>query len=596
MKTKTLTLNAFGSFAAVSIDMDAPRIFIAGVNGAGKTTIREALKFALLGPGRDPADQVPQWLDPKKDGVNVCLDVEGIGSVTREWVRGSHNLSVSDWDGGLTQQQSGLYEALKLENPAVLAAVLDSSTFFDLHHADAKNLIMELLDVRVQIGEKLFTLAEVEEAYDDAFESRKAAKNALKALGTLTPPVDPDLPTIADVDVRLAELQAQRDALNVSIGRNDGTRETAERALRNRPISRLSMTAEQYTQLCADIETMDERLAMIEADDDGIDEALPTLTDERPSLTKGVSLKTIEGLRAHHPDNGCVLEAGVVCKTHKSLFTKRANELAREMPADAAGVAEPVKKKEPSPTTMMRERLDDLKGKKIIYETQLAAEDAIEADLEKWRTTLDTLPALSKERTTLADVMVRLETGRGIREQRVKYDQALDLHAASLKNQKAKEAAVADLEKEVALYGPDGARATALAECIGAFSDSINKILQPFGWTLKFTVDPWDVLVNGRRIRTFSKSERMRIGVAIQVAIAKQSGLSWVVVDEMDILNQAWRDVLGRLLVHCELDQVIMLTTREPDQKLPDFEGLKAYRLGSVEGHSKIVEGTGVLA
>jgi hypothetical protein len=109
-----------------------------------------------------------------------------------------------------------------------------------------------------------------------------------------------------------------------------------------------------------------------------------------------------------------------------------------------------------------------------------------------------------------------------------------------------------------------------------------------------FEVDPWRVLINNRPFQTYSKSERWRIAVAIQLAIAATSGLGFAMLDEVDILDAdtRWKllqMVLGPSLT--DLTQIFVLGTREDDRVLPPARnGLLSMRLKSVGGWSGVVE------
>jgi hypothetical protein len=141
----------------------------------------------------------------------------------------------------------------------------------------------------------------------------------------------------------------------------------------------------------------------------------------------------------------------------------------------------------------------------------------------------------------------------------------------------------------------------ALATALGPFQTTVNETLSGFGWTVTFQVDPWQVQVNGRAVDTYSRSEQHRIGIALQMAIAQMSGLGFAVVDELDMMTAGNRELMGRVLYNSKLDQVIVLSSREPETPLPDairIPGMIAIRLGSADGRSVVLEqvGEGVAA
>jgi hypothetical protein len=85
------------------------------------------------------------------------------------------------------------------------------------------------------------------------------------------------------------------------------------------------------------------------------------------------------------------------------------------------------------------------------------------------------------------------------------------------------------------------------------------------------------------------------------MAIAQMSGLGFAVVDELDMMTAGNRELMGRVLYNSKLDQVIVLSSREPETPLPDairIPGMIAIRLGSADGRSVVLEqvGEGVAA
>ena len=49
MKLTQVELTSFRSYAGVTLDLNAPRVLIAGLNGVGKSSLRDAIAFCLLG-------------------------------------------------------------------------------------------------------------------------------------------------------------------------------------------------------------------------------------------------------------------------------------------------------------------------------------------------------------------------------------------------------------------------------------------------------------------------------------------------------------------------------------------------------------------
>ena len=190
----------------------------------------------------------------------------------------------------------------------------------------------------------------------------------------------------------------------------------------------------------------------------------------------------------------------------------------------------------------------------------------------------------------LAAEQERIAKGERLLQDARAHWQAVEAYDKAKAARTAQEAEVSRLEALVEQLGPKGARVPALAKAIGEFEAAVNPYVEPFGWTLTFSVDPWTVFANKRPVETYSRSERYRIGIALQMGIARLSGLSFAVIDEVDMLDAENRGALTKMLVSAPLDQIFILGTREPSQALRPIEGVIAYRLVNDEGTTEVAE------
>ena len=93
----------------------------------------------------------------------------------------------------------------------------------------------------------------------------------------------------------------------------------------------------------------------------------------------------------------------------------------------------------------------------------------------------------------------------------------------------------------------------------------MNKVLANWGFAAHLSFEPYQFGVSfaGKEqvyaLRCISKSQKAMFSIAFQVALAKVSGLNFVVVDEADMFLDANRGQLYRGLVAAKLDQVIVL-------------------------------------
>lgn len=588
MKITQLDLASFRSFVGTKINTDSPRVYFGGPNGVGKTTIREAIKWALTGKCdvTDARGAGAEELIPiAQAAAHVGVTIEGLGEVGRTISPSGSAFSVDGFSGTSQVQQGALYGKLNA-NPAFLDAVLDTEVFTRLHHGDAKGLVLTLLDVRVPWGDQELTLDQVEALYKTAFEDRKAAKRAAQGFYRPPSPAVQEFPPEEAIQKQLDKLRSERSEAEKDIGATIGTRKALQDELNRLDVSMPTQDP-----------TLDDRIAEVEQTLAGIEEPPPPERQITKPSNKGDAVQVvfyrqkIDALRKHDPKQGCVIDGNVPCKTAKSNFGSRADFLQADVDRIVFEQGEP---NAPSLSASelrrqlaaLRDQVSRHEAKKQTAQTNMLRAEEIQAQLAALPTT-----ATQEETITLFDK--RIAKGEQLLKDRAAYQTAVELHRNGAIEAKKLEDEVERLEKVCEDLGPNGIRAKALGEAVGAFETLIDQHLQAWQYAVSFEVEPWKVVVNGRDFRTYSKSERWRIGMAIQLAIAQVSGLKFAVLDEIDMLDLDVRKAVLDLVLDNtpDLEQVFMMSTREPEKPLPTGEvGLKSFRLGKQDGRSVVVE------
>ena len=608
MKITSVTLPAFKSFASPDpISMDAPRVYVCGIHGVGKTTLgREAIRWILTGKaqGLDGKGSGGERLIPNLNGstaVSAALSIAGIGAIERTWTPTGSTLKVQGFTGTSSDQQAALYAKLQTSE-ALIHACLDSKHFVSLHHADAKAMVLDLLDVRITFdktaGEEAiettsYTLAELDEVYKHAFEDRKVAKKRLQSFVVPPAPVEPSMVDLTAIDKRLAELGAEIEAIVGRVGSVSGQRSAlaSRRLMLSGATAFVADSGWTHRQVDARIEELEERLGLMtdHAAPRTAWDALETPTGTDDQIVTVPFLKgRLDVLETHRPSSGCVIDPEVECATAMKAFRGQAKIIKKRLESvPHLETGAPVT----DPRAPLQQELATLRVTQAAYvksETQEAqrVENLLAVDAE-----LSSLPDTSEAEAKLADCRSRISRGQAVRKEADAYWKAADAHQKGLDAAHVLRAEVDRLEQLCDVLGPSGARVLALQQKVGDVESRINAFTGPFGWTVSFVLDPWNVRVNDRDLETYSTSEQYLIGIAVQLAVASLSGLKFAVIDELNVLLDGPRNVLQQLLWTAPLDQLFILSSREPGKALPPVvPGLMSLRLGKGDHGSVVVE------
>lgn len=598
MRIASLKLTDFRSYNRASLTLNAPITFLCGRNGAGKSSALDAITWALTGRCRGTDGRGAGAAQLKRGDaptLSVSVELEGLGTVTRS-LAGSQTLTVRDDiahpAAPVIVAQAALLHRLGVSE-GVLAAVLQGDTLLQLPHAEAKALLMTILDVRVPLeGEpEPLTLAALDARYQQAFDGRKAAKAHAAAIQVPVPP-DGEPPVIADIERRLAELRARETQLRVAEATQDGSREEQRRQLeieasrlRQR---RATFDGAEKTQVLASpaiLAEFDASIAQLTATLAGDDESAPSRQASLVAADGRLALlsTTLTSLQAHMPDRGCVLDAAVPCKTPAKYFKAHLQDLQVEIDRLAEETRDV--------RTAVAARVDHVQALRLAEDgarrvrAELARRDEREAQRQEFETRLtaiaaeldalpiDAPPAPSPE---LADVVARIAKGDDVLAQARRLSDALAVYRDRLAAKTAALKEVGRLETLVEQLGPKGVRVTALAGALERFEAPLNVSLAAWGYTVRFALEPWGIVVNGRTAELLSTSERLRVGVALQLAIASVTGLNLVVIDQVDLLDGPNRAVLTELLASWP-GQVLLAATK--DAPPPAMDGIAVYWL-----------------
>ena len=601
MKIRSLSLRDFRSYESASISGLNGFNFVCGPNGAGKSTILDAIAAALTGTCRgadtgrslDELRRIPAEGKGKK--WELALTVERAGqhySIVRREGEGPRAAvqSLVDRDLGIPASR--------------IRACLYSGELLRLDRKDAQRLLLDLcgeeLVFPVELQKQVLTLLgrtvtmvganELDGLYQQAYEARAEASRALKALTVPDAALPPDLAALAgrpldeiedqaeQVKGKLARLRIERDELLARVARAEGDRPRLEEEIRAKS-ARLA-EAEKAAKLAPSIKAA---ITKAEAAFDAA--AYRQRTAEQAHADACARRDEIrQAVQSIREQIEQVKSVGPACPTCSRTLTKEARSemlaaaMQEQMKAEVnlgraeklvdearrAAAAAPGADKEKAALAELRAkqaaavRADEAR-------TQLAEELAASRDALAALDGAEGEP-LEQLREKAAAIEGRIAAGGARLEALTRYLGALQGREAIVAKRDEAEARHAALSSLCALLGPGGLRAQATGG-VGAFEAVVEELLRPMGFDVdlgplvRLEDDP---RVNGRPARLLSSSELIRFGVALQIAIARASGLGIVAVDDWDRLDpasaKAAQGALAAALAD-GLDQVLVFST-----------------------------------
>lgn len=586
MKINAIRLTNFRCFEDRTFTLGG-RTFLAGLNGAGKSTIIDAISWGLRGVCRGTDARgagSKELIRLGADQASVTLDIPGMGAITRTVQRNG--------GGGCTMKTDAILARLNATDAAV-EAVLYGRAFFSLHHKEAKDLLLKILDVQipasalpgVDLGGRPADLDTLDLLYKTAFDNRATTK---KAVATVALPDVPPAPADADTvsltakaaAARTAERQAAAKLAAVTTELH-GVVQAIQKVkpinvdeLRGKRIAHEGMLLESLQSAKAAVDRVTDLTAEI-----GTSQAeLGAKIQDRKTL--------ILKVKAHDPERGCILNSLIPCQTEPKLFTAQIKALTAEvksLEADvkrgeqtARGLAQASQTKTDADRAVTYHQ-----GQIDAVDRALASADEIDEELSRLSSERIRLDAAVADAKAIQDAMILESSALADAAQAaVRYTTAVQGRQAAEDRRSRLQAEVDKAEAQVELLGPKGVRATALQAAVEDFETAINVGLDGFGFRLSFNVDPWKVEVSRDRGLTWlpfellSKGEQLWTGACFQQALAAVTGLGFVAVDDTESVVGANRAMLTRLIMLSPVEQILVAMAKGEGDALPVIDGL----------------------
>lgn len=202
-------------------------------------------------------------------------------------------------------------------------------------------------------------------------------------------------------------------------------------------------------------------------------------------------------------------------------------------------------------------------------------------------------PALGQDFTAdIVAVQERITKGESVVREIYAANQLVQRQEESRKQLAELESKRDLLERLVTEFGPKGLKARLLDENIHGFESAMNNVLARWGYQCKLQFEPYSmgiVTQDGvlRELAYLSESEQHRFAIAFQVALAEWSKWNFVVIDRVDMLDQASRQALNSLLWKSSLEQAIVCTTDERTEA-KSMAGVAVYRFTAPNGVTEV--------
>ncbi len=558
MRITKLEITNFQGLRHAALDVSAPVLLVAGHNGAGKSSLLDAIAMAFNGQ--------PRRVSLKKEMDKLVTEGSKKGEARVEWLDAAYEVQVCG-----VALPTGKGSALT-DSP-FLPYVLDASLFASLDAKERRRVLFDLSGASTspnQIAERLVAKghaaalvekvkpllrsgfpAAVEQAKAYASESRGAWKAITGENYGSEKAVDwaPELLATVVTEDQVAEagknLQLLEDDLaeaQQALGASKQARQAADgRAQRIAKLRELvDLEPRRRNKLTTDEQNQDEWSEKVMAAELASSRSVPH-----------------QPLTCPHCQGAVDLQAGTLV-VHQPPEQIADAEAARRLPEYREYLASAQRA-----VANSQRDLDEC----------LAAAEQIKA-LEAESVEAPSAEAIANGEQAINELRQARDASRA---KLVALQEALEAatqREASIAKAQAAHQDVVAWTGMVDALSPTGIPAEILADAIGPVNDTLKRLAGTAGWSPVQISADIDVTFGGRLYGLLSESERWRCDTTIALAIATISGLRLVLLDRLDVLDLPSRNqaiaLMRAMTSDREIDSVVVAgTLKEPMAKTP---------------------------
>jgi len=640
MRVDRVVLKNFRSHEFADISFELPVTIIHGRNAAGKSSIIDAIHFGLLGYCRGTDERgagVKELIGEHGKAAEISLETTGGDGAGYEI--GTHvpvnvaiNGSGARWPMGgqvlpAVAARASVAASLGFDRDA-LHACLDVHGFLGLHHARQKDLLLKALGV---------DLADFDAKYEEAKSTRAGLKRSVSLLVSPPIPADPGY-TVAQVDEQLTDLRAQLEALVDERGRTVGAAEQIaaevqelEGRLQAAPSKAATAKARKEAEKLRDaIESLCQAAAGIEKREADLLAQNKALCEERTKLEISLKRGTIllEGEAASYAEQrdayvaaaeavnkmsgACLVSGEIPCKIDQAgrealvrhfeaAIAERNKKIAawteavvltrtarvKAITDQTAGIQQELAEvRAGAGMSSLPERERELKA----AEKVVAAGEAVEEGrvrLAELKAKVGEFVGIGKSGeidSAIVTLKARISHGTQLRTQVSDRDTVVRLARDREEHRSTMQKQLDQAEAACLKYGPNGERAGLMSAALGPLLAAAGEVVTLLGLPgVEITVDSWRIGIPGRDAELLSTSEQMRLALALQIALARATGIGLVAFDGAEILDGEGRAGLAGVAASGLVEQLIICATTDDEFEAPEIPNVQFVRVGTPE-------------
>ncbi|MEQ6495534.1 AAA family ATPase [Pseudomonas aeruginosa] len=574
MRITKLEITNFQGLRHAALDVSAPVLLVAGHNGAGKSSLLDAIAMAFNGQ--------PRRVSLKKDMAQLVTEGAKKGEARVEWLDAAYEVQVCG-----VALPTGKGSALT-DSP-FLPYVLDASLFASLDAKERRRVLFDLSGASTspnQIAERLV-----------------AKGHAAALVEKVKPLLRSGFP--AAVEQAKAYASESRGAWKAITGENYGSEKAVDWAPE---LLATVVTEDQVAEAGKNLQLLEDDLAEAQQALGASKQARQAADGRAQRIAKLRELVDLEPRRrnklttdeqnqdewsekvmaAELASSGSVPHQPLTCPHCQGAVDLRAGTLVVHQPPEQIADAEAARRL-PEYREYLASAQRAVANSQRDLDECLAAAEQIKA-LEAESVEAPSAEAIANGEQAINELRQARDASRA---KLVALQEALEAatqrEASIAKAQAAHQDVVAWTGMADAL-SPTGIPAEILADAIGPVNDTLKRLAGIAGWSPVEISADIDVTFGGRLYGLLSESERWRCDTTIALAIATISGLRLVMLDRLDVLDLPSRNqaiaLMRAMTSDREIDSVVVAgTLKEPMAKTPEWLQAVWIESGHIAGH-----------